>query len=100
MRVAYLFEIFQNAAVQLVHRLQALLTQVNSCFFTAYATCTKTHHGFALQVVQVRLSSLGEVAEFIDIPVDSPLKTAFLHFKRVTRVQCDHGAALVVLPCI
>jgi hypothetical protein len=66
MRTANFLEIFQNAAIELIHAVKADFLHVDRGFFAADAAGAKGHDGFAGQRIAVAGDDGGEVAELVD----------------------------------
>ena len=100
MRAAAFFEIFQDAAIELVDILDAGLLHEDGGLFTANAAGAKAHDGFASQFLAVVHHGLWKLGELVNAPTDRALECAHVGFEHIARIQRHDRPALVVLPAI
>src|SRR5690606_2360744 len=91
MRAIGLFEVLQNAALELVDMIDAGFLHEQRRLFAADPARAKAHHRLAAQVILVLQELLGKLAEFADAPIDGTVERAVIHFERVAGVQRHDG---------
>ncbi len=92
-----LLEVFQDAALELVHMPDAFLAHEDGRLLAANAPGAEAHHRLAFQLRLVGAQRGREFGELGDPPVDGALESAVVHFEGIAGVQRHHGAARVVV---
>src|SRR5690606_34969567 len=97
---ANLFEILEDAALQLEHVRDAHLPHVEGRLLAPDSAGAETHDRLALQIGPVLRDGLRKLSELLDPPVESVGEGAVADLEGVARVEHDHVTTLIVVPAV
>ncbi len=100
MIAADFFEIFQDAAIELVHAVVTDIFHIDRGFFAAYAAGAESDDSLVVQCILVPSDEFREFAEFVDTVIDGVVESADIDFKRIARIHHDDSFAIIVMTMI